>query len=118
AMGGGTLLGAPAASGLFGRAILQSGSPAALTSDEAAATAESVLRAAGCDPVDAERARALPVGALLEAQQDVWLKRDPGQGLPLQPAVEGAVLERHPSEAIADGLPCAVATLAGTHPRG
>lgn len=115
AMSVGTLLGTPAASALFGRAILQSGSPAALTTDEAAATAESVLRAAGCDPVDAERARALPVGALLEAQQDVWLKRDPGQGLPLQPAVDGAVLERHPSEAIADGLSCAVATIAGTN---
>jgi para-nitrobenzyl esterase len=115
AMSVGTLMGTPAAAGLFGRAIMQSGSPAALPMEAAAATAESLLRAAGCDTVDAERARALPLGPLLEAQQDLMARRGVANGLPLQPAVDGAVLERHPGEAIADGLSAGVATIAGTN---
>ncbi|TML38984.1 MAG: carboxylesterase family protein [Actinobacteria bacterium] len=115
AMSVGTLMGTPAAAGLFLRAIMQSGSPAALPMDEAGPTAESVLHAAGCDVLEPERARALPLGALLEAQEGLWARRGMAQGLPLQPVVDGAVLERHPSEAIAAGLSAGVATISGTN---
>ncbi|HMC53331.1 MAG TPA: carboxylesterase family protein, partial [Acidimicrobiales bacterium] len=115
AMSVGTLMGTPAAVGLFRRAIMESGSPAATPAEEAAGTAESLLRAAGCNRIDSEGARALPLGALLEAQQDLWARRGPGVGLPLQPALDGAVLERDPSEAIADGLSSGVPVITGTN---
>ena len=111
----GTLLGTPAARGLFARAIPQSGAAHNAHSREVAADlAERLLAALGVARADAGRLRELPPERLLAGQDQValgWLGR--GAGLAFQPVVDGAVLPQPPIDAVRGGLSRGVRVLVG-----
>jgi para-nitrobenzyl esterase len=121
AMSIGALLGAPAARGLFSRAILQSGAAHNVTPRAGAERIAAIFRAAlgqaGADPT---ALRALPVEAILDAQQraadESWRHVE---GLAFQPvweeAAAGAVLPSSPLAAVAAGAARDVALLVGTN---
>ena len=112
AMSIGTLLGMPAAAGLFHKAILQSGAcQNTSTSARAQAIAAEVRAEAGLD--DADALRAAPVEALLDAQAAVE-RRHQGAGLPFQPVVGGPDLPRPPIDAVAAGAAAGIPLLVGT----
>src|SRR5205807_1433023 len=105
AMSVGTLLGMPAAKGLFVKAIPESGAAHhAKTVEEATRVTTEFLAALGLEPgADAlERLRAVPVENLLAAQANVVMRRLPG-GLPFTPVVDGVVLPEAPIDAIGKG---------------
>ena len=120
-----TLLGTPAAAGLFHRAVAQSGAAAHV---HAPATAEHVT-GAFLDALGAPRRAAVeallaaPVAELLRAQAEVDAPSNPavrgGSGVPLgaltfQPVVGGDLLPRPPLEAVRGGLAAGVPLVAGT----
>lgn len=121
----GTLLGVPAAKGLFHRAISQSGACHNSMSREAAArVAEIFSEKAGTS--DVEALRGLSVEKILEAQTStvLHLANDrgaigAGRSLPLgmafQPVVDGAVLPEPPIEAVREGSAADVDLLTGTN---
>jgi para-nitrobenzyl esterase len=116
AMSVGTLLGLPAAKGLFVKAIPQSGAAHhGKPADEADDVAREFLAEVGVEPgPDAlDRLRALPAEKLLEAQSEVVMRRLPG-GLPFTPVVDGVVLPEAPIEAIGKGQAAGVSVLVGT----
>ena len=124
AMSVGTLLGCPAARGLFRRAIPQSGAAHNLSStDTAGAVARQLMEIAGIEKI--EELIGLPVERLLDAQvklEDELAKGSAGfaapsgtGGLPFQPTIEGRVLPQSPREAIGGGSTRGVDILIGTN---
>jgi para-nitrobenzyl esterase len=112
----GTLLGTPAARGLFHRAVAQSGAAQAVASPERAAeVAERVAARFGGlkGLLDA------PIDDLLAAQAEVSAATRFAPGgdglLPFQPVVDGVVLPRQPLAAIAGGSAAEVDLVAGTN---
>jgi para-nitrobenzyl esterase len=120
----GTLLGAPAAQGLFHRAIAQSGAghhnhdPAV-----AAWVTEGFLDALGLSPASAEALLSLPVEEVLAAQSaietrvqtDTRRTDGPGIGaLTFQPVVDGAVLPRPALDAVRAGSAAGVELVVGS----
>ena len=116
AMSVGTLLGTPAAKGLFQQAILQSGAVRHLSPrEEAKQMASEVVQELGLEAPTAEELRTQPVDALLSAQAHVLLRhwgRTPG--LPFQPMLDGEVLPEHPLDAIGNGATEDMPILIGT----
>jgi para-nitrobenzyl esterase len=122
AMSVGTLLGTPSATGLFAKAIAQSGAAHNITSRaDAAALTDAFVKELGGGGVDA--VLAAPPERLLEAQQAVSEAMVAGRlprpvtsasGLPFGPVIDGHVLPRPPLEAIADGSAASVPLLTGT----
>ncbi|MBV9951316.1 MAG: carboxylesterase/lipase family protein [Acidimicrobiia bacterium] len=109
------LLAAPAARGLFRRAILQSGAGAHVHEPErATAVAQKFLAEAGVGPGDVDRLRELSVADLLAAQQRLSESTPFDDGLPLQPVVDGTVLVDRPHRAIGAGHAAGVDVLIGT----
>ncbi|HWO22257.1 MAG TPA: carboxylesterase family protein [Kofleriaceae bacterium] len=115
----GTLLGAPAAKGLFDRAILQSGASGLRPHDRADATAfaRSVLAELG---IGEERladglAGALadvPIERLIAVQERLLGTRGIGA---FTPFVDGELLPRSPTDAVQDGQGVHVPTLIGSN---
>jgi para-nitrobenzyl esterase len=112
----GTLLGTPAAAGLFRRAIAQSGAAQAVagTDDASAVAADVATRFGGLEALlDA------PVDQLLAAQAEVAAARRFGAGdrmlLAFQPVADGVVLPEQPIAAIAAGSAADVDVIAGTN---
>ncbi len=111
----GTLLGTPAARGLFHRAICQSGAAHnASTPAQARRVAAVFLEALGVhDAADLEQRK---TSEILAAQHRATLALGIGHGvLPWQPSVDGDVLPLPPLEAIRNGLARGVPTLIGTN---
>ncbi len=116
----GTLLGLPAARGLFRRAIPQSGAAHNAASREIASkVAELYLGELGVAPADAEKLRELPCEELLEAQGRLMqrLQQEPIEGavLTLGPVVDGDALTKRPIDAIREGSARGVDVLVGTN---
>jgi para-nitrobenzyl esterase len=117
AMCAATLVGTPRARGLFQRAILQSGAAQSVHAPE---TAERVtatfLAELGVGVGDAAALRALPVGAVLEAQSRSFerLRREMAE-VPFQPSVDGALLPEPPLDAIRAGAAAELPLLIGTN---
>ncbi len=109
------LLGAPGASGLFHRAVLQSGAALAASPAAAEAMAGKLARALGLAEPSREAFSALPWEELLAAQGEVSAGVDRGNGLPFQPVVDGGLFPVHPAVAIAAGSASGVELLAGTN---
>ena len=110
----GTLLGLPAAKGLFQRAIPQSGAAHNnLSRDHAAGIAAEVLAELGIGAGDAAALERAPVEAVLAAQMTVTT-RHAGGTLPFQPVIDGMLLPRRAVEEIADGSASGVSVLTGT----
>jgi para-nitrobenzyl esterase len=106
------LLTAPAASGLFHKAIVQSGPPSAMTMRTAEQVTGRVLAETGVSRP--EWLRSVPVDALLGAQAAVAARRGAG-GLPLTPVVDGVTLPVAPHQAIAEGCAADIPLLIGTN---
>jgi len=112
-----TLLGTPAARGLFRRAIAQSGA-ASQGHDEtsACAIADELLRELGIPDTALERLREVALSELLAAQGRVVARRVGTPGwLPFQPVVDGVVLPEPPLAAIRTGLSRSVPLLVGSN---
>src|SRR5260370_4476219 len=108
----GSLLGGPAASGLFQGAILQSGAASAFHSRERASEITERLVATLGGPGDL---RTVPWDRLLEAQGKVAAEMaGSGAGLPFMPVVDGTVLPRPPMETVARRV-CPARVMIGTN---
>jgi para-nitrobenzyl esterase len=112
AMSVGSLLGMPAASGLFHKAIAESGAATHVNGAERAAeAAERMLAKVG--GIDALRSATWE--RLVEVQGEVVEEMTRGGGrLPFSPVVDGVVLPRVPQETVAAGAAAAVRLLTGT----
>jgi para-nitrobenzyl esterase len=117
AMSVGTLLGTPAAKGLFVKAIPQSGAAHhAKERDAADATTREFLAELGIEATHAgvARLRDLPVDALMEAQNTI-VTRNLSASLAFTPVVDGMVLPEPPIDAIGGGSAAGVRVLIGTN---
>jgi para-nitrobenzyl esterase len=112
----GSLLGMPAARGLFHRAIAQSGSGRdVLSTERATDIARRLLSHLDLDAGDARKLLELPVEALLQAQQRCWIDiMRARRQLPFRPVVDGDVFPAPPAESIAGGMSADVPLLVGT----
>jgi para-nitrobenzyl esterase len=114
----GTLLGLPAARGLFHKAIPQSGSCQAIHDAESAgAVTASIVSQLGLSSPNVQQLREVPAEKLLEVQQAATMQILLGSGqqlLPFQPVVDGDVLPRHPFDAVREGLSRDVRVLVGS----
>ncbi len=99
------LLAAPAARGLFQRAIAQSGATDfTLTPQRAAEVAARFAECLGAGPGDLDALRAVPVERILAAQDEAAAALLPSVGLmPFHPVADGAVVTASPDVAIARG---------------
>ena len=112
-----TLLGTPAASGLFRRAIVQSGGMHTHSVEQAEQSAErlaAVLGIASCDRASLER---IPAAELVAATEELGRRRpDPGMiPLPFLPVVDGVFLPDDPLVAVAHGSSAGIDLLIGTN---
>jgi para-nitrobenzyl esterase len=114
----GTLIGCPAARGLFAKAVPQSGSCQAIHDHESAAgVTTAILAALGMTSPNVHRLREVPADKLMQAQQAVTMQLmlvGGAQLLPFQPVVDGSVLPRHPLDEIKDGIARDVRLLVGS----
>ncbi|HEY5011315.1 MAG TPA: carboxylesterase/lipase family protein [Acidimicrobiia bacterium] len=111
----GTLLGLPAAKGLFHGAIPQSGAASWFASTERATEIATVLvDALGVEPGDLDALYAKTTDEIIAAQASVGLETD-ATGLPFQPVIDGTVLPQPPLDAIANGSAAGVRLLVGTN---
>jgi para-nitrobenzyl esterase len=114
----GTLLGCPAARGLFAKAIPQSGSCQAIHDHESAAqVTTAILSGLGMITPNVQQLREVPAEKLMQVQQAVSMQLllvGGSQLLPFQPVVDGSVLPRHPLDEIHEGLARDVRVMVGT----
>jgi para-nitrobenzyl esterase len=111
----GTLMGLPAARGLFHKAIPQSGSWAAKNLERANLAAEWMLKRVGVKPDDIDALRALAPEAMLEPTAGSMLAVPELGSLPFVPVIDGAVLPRLPVDPVAEGGAKGIPTLIGTN---
>ncbi len=111
-----TLLATPSASGLFHRAIMQSGAANFVAEADAAdATARKFLAEAGVDPADGMAAlRQVPACELLAAQERVSASLSFDDGLAFTPVVDGVVVPEPPASVIAAGGAASIDVVIGT----
>ncbi|MGW5659984.1 carboxylesterase/lipase family protein [Streptomyces sp. NPDC003758] len=113
----GALLAAPAAAGLFHKAILQSGSTSRIIDrGTASAMAEDLITALGLD--DAEGLLTVPVERILDAQStvvtgDIGHRNLPG-GRTWGAVLDGSVLPRDPHRCVIEGAAIDIPLLLGT----
>ena len=114
AMSIGTLLGMPAAHGLFQRAILQSGAAGNLrTRPQATQVAQALLAKLGLETSQLSALADVPLESLLKVQPE--LGREFGGVQAFSPMIDGDTLPQHPLAMIAQGSAANVAILAGTN---
>jgi len=111
----GTLLGTPAARGLFHRAVLQSGAASwGLDAAQATQNARRVLDELGVAPGDREALLALDATAVIEAATALGSEVDSAT-LPFAPVHDGTVLPQPPLDSIRAGSSAGVEVLCGTN---
>jgi para-nitrobenzyl esterase len=123
AMSVGTLLGTPAADGLYRRAILESGaSHHNLPATAARRVAERTLELIEVDPGDWDGLRAVPVDRIVAAANQIaMLEAAPVLGgdvrlrMPYMPVVDGTARDAAPIELVARGRARSVDILVGTN---
>jgi para-nitrobenzyl esterase len=113
-----TLLGTPAAAGLFRRAIAESGPPSVRSLETGEQTLASVMAELGLPsgPAGIAALREMPVERLLVAQAALSARRRLGQGgLPFSPVVESGSLPETPLAVVARGGAAPVELIIGTN---
>jgi para-nitrobenzyl esterase len=112
-----TLLGTPAAKGLFQRAIVQSGGAHVHTLQEAERSAQRLAAILGVASCTRELLEHVPATELVAATEELGKRRpDPGMmPLPFLPVVDGVLLPEHPLTAVADGAASGIDLLIGTN---
>ncbi|MGD0381101.1 MAG: carboxylesterase family protein [Acidimicrobiales bacterium] len=110
------LLGAGDASGLFHRAVIQSGPPATASPQWAKRRAERLAGHLGVAVDAMATLREIPSGRLVEATQRLAAEApsDGGLPLPLLPVVDGVLLDDAPGDLIVEGAASPVPILLGT----
>ncbi len=112
----GTLLGMPAARGLFQKAIAESGASSWWATREGAAGIAARLAAhLGVTPGDVDALRALPMEQIIEAGASLGTASPSSGGLSFQPVVDGTSLPQPPLDAIDGGSADGVRVLVGTN---
>lgn len=111
------LLGSPASRGLFHRAIVQSGPPYTHTRHQAIRASEELAALLGIRDITRSALEPIPASVLVEATQELQNRPPPPGELPLPflPVVDGALLPRHPRDAVADGDAGGVSLMIGTN---
>ena len=110
-----TLLGMPAASGLFSAAIPESGAASWFaTTERATEIARVIVETLGVKPGDLDAMYAKTTDEIIAAQAAVGLETD-ANGLPFQPVVDGVALPQPALDAIAAGSAAGVRLLVGTN---
>ncbi len=114
-----TLLGMPSTRGLFGRAILQSGTAErARTLDQAADVSARFLHAVGLTAASSRDLLAWPAERVLEAQRaftEVVAAESVGLPLPYQPVIDGRSIPLLPLDAVRAGVGGDVDLIVGTN---
>ncbi len=111
------LLGTPASSGLFRRAVVQSGGAHVHTVEEAERSAERLAAVLGVASCTRESLEQVPASELVAATEEIGRRRpDPGMiPLPYLPVVDGVLLPEHPLAAVANGSAEGIDLLIGTN---
>ncbi len=112
-----TLLGTPSASGLFRRAVVQSGGVQVHTVAEAERSADRLVAVLGLASCDRASLLRVPAEELVAATEELGRRRpDPGLvPLPHLPVVDGVFLPAHPLAAVATGAAVGIDLLIGTN---
>jgi para-nitrobenzyl esterase len=112
-----TLLGTPAARGLFGRAVVQSGGAHLHSIGEAEHAAERLVQILGVAAPDRDSLQRVPATELVAATEELGRRRpDPGMiPLPFLPIVDGVLVPVHPLAAVAQGAADGVDLMIGTN---
>jgi para-nitrobenzyl esterase len=112
-----SLMGVPSASGLFRRAVVQSGGAHVHSLGEAERVADRLATALGVARCDRALLESVPTADLLAATQEVATRRpDPGMlPLPFLPVVDGVFLPQDPRKAVEHGAASGVDLLIGTN---
>jgi para-nitrobenzyl esterase len=113
----GTLMGLPAAKGMFHQAMNRSGAANIVgTLESCAAFAKEYLEVLGVSGNDANALRALPSSKILDCQMQLLAQiNERGNGaLPFQPCVDGKLLPEMPLIAIRNGAAKNIPTMAGS----
>ena len=112
-----TLLGLPAAKGLFRRAIVQSGGVHVHSVEEAERSADRLAAVLGVASCTREALEGIPSAELVAAAEEMGKRRpDPGMiPLPFLPVVDGVLLPDHPLAAVANGAADDIDLLIGTN---
>ncbi len=112
-----TLLGTPAAKGLFRRAVVQSGGAHVHTLDEAERSADRLAAVLGIAVCDRKSLEPVPASELVAATEEIGRRRpDPGMiPLPFLPVVDGVFLPDHPLASVANGSAAGVDLMIGTN---
>jgi len=112
-----SLLGTPAAAGLFRRAIVQSGGVHVHTIEQAEQRGDRLATALGLQSLSRDALLKVPADELVSATE-VVAKHPPDPGLiplPFLPVVDGRFLPEHPLGAVARGLSAGVDLIIGTN---
>jgi para-nitrobenzyl esterase len=110
-----TLLGMPAARGLFNAAIPESGAASWFaTTERATAIASVIIEQLAVKPGDLDALYAKTTDEIITAQAAVGLETD-ASSLPFQPVVDGVVLPQPALDAVAAGSAAGVRMLIGTN---
>jgi para-nitrobenzyl esterase len=108
------LMATPAASGLFHRAIVESGPPNVYSSERAARTAEELAAHLGV-PMTRQALERVPADELVRAAAELGQAgRSDLSGLLMMPVVDGGLLPAPPDEAVGSGSASRVPLLIGT----
>jgi para-nitrobenzyl esterase len=110
-----TLMAMPSAKGLFQRAIAQSGTGLALTSEQAAGLTDIFLSELGLTPRDAGRLRDLPAEDLLKAQTGIMARLQNNFNLRFRPTTDELTLPRQPFEVIKEGGAGSISLMVGNN---
>jgi para-nitrobenzyl esterase len=112
-----TLMGTPGATGLFRRAIVQSGGVHMHTVVEAERSADRLASALGVASCDRAMLEPIPAADLVAATEEISKRRpDPGLiRLPFLPVVDGAFIPQHPLSAVEQGAASGIDLLIGTN---
>ena len=108
------LMATPAASGLFHRAIVESGPPNVCSADQAAQTAEGLAAHLGV-PMTRQALERVPAEELVRAAAELGQAgRSDLSGLLMMPVVDGGLLPSPPDEAVGSGSASRVPLVIGT----
>jgi para-nitrobenzyl esterase len=122
-----TLMGMPAAKGLFHRAIVESGSMLrANTEERSQKLADLVVAELGLTSSTIDQIHTMPYGQILHASQEVLRKNNPrpagsvpnfrrmAESLSFSPVVDGTILPAHPFDPQASAISADVPMIVGT----
>jgi para-nitrobenzyl esterase len=111
------LLAAPAARGLFRRAVIESGPPYTHDAVRASEAAETLAEELGLEKVTRDALVSVPASDLVDAVAALQARRArPGElPLPLLPTIDGRVLPAEPRHAVAGGAAAGLELMVGTN---